>query len=613
MFFKPVIQQKLCVLALLLTWVSVGYTVAQDVRVELSQEERAYLDGLGAITVAPDPDWIPFEHIDEKGAFTGIAADLLELIAARLDISFSFLHPADWNEAVALSKEGKALILPFLNRTPERDAWLLFTEPLLVDPSVYITREEHPYVIDPARMGDQIIALPEGTSIEERVRGDFPNLKILLLEDERSVLQAIVDRRADFTLRSLTVSAHTIRKEGFINLKISGQGPENYTNRLRIGVVRGEPLLRDILDKAISTITFQERQLIVNRHVNITQITSIDYTLIIRISLAFAFFAAFSLYWHVRMRRINRALKESERSKSILLANLPGMAYKCRYDSEWTMIFVSEGCKELTGYTSDEIVMNRQVSYNDIIHPDDRQWIAQTWERAWAANVPAELEYRIITKSGDEKWVYEKGLVVCDPHEKEEMIEGIIIDISERKAIEQELVRISIHDHLTGLYNRRYIYDRLRVLIQEHERDGKPFSVAMIDLDFFKRVNDTWGHRAGDTVLREFARMLETNCRPYDLAGRFGGEEFIFIGVNMSQAETCRTLERFRMRLEEEPVFYEGTRIPVQFSAGISSSAEFTAPVDLEALIQSADRRLYAAKDAGRNRIVCGEKNREPA
>lgn len=158
----------------------------------------------------------------------------------------------------------------------------------------------------------------------------------------------------------------------------------------------------------------------------------------------------FSLFWYIRMRLLYRALHESERSKSILIENLPGMAYKCRFDTNWTMKFVSRGCKELTGYTSEEITDNAVISYNDIIHPDDREGINQSWLEACLNNTPAELEYRIITADKTVKWVYEKGIVVREGHDKLDMIEGIIIDISERKAVEQELIRISKHDHFNG-------------------------------------------------------------------------------------------------------------------------------------------------------------------
>ena len=407
--------------------------------VELSGEERDYLAALGPVTVCPDPDWMPFEHVDEQGNFTGIAADLLELIAGRLGIEFSYVFPKDWSEAVALSKSGDVLILPFLNKTPAREEWLLFTEPLLVDPNVFIAREEHPYIYDASQLTDRTIVLPEGTSMEERLRRDFPNLDVITVEREEDVFRAVVERRADMTLRSLTIAAWTIRKEGYFNLKVVGQAPEEYVNRLRMGVLKSEPRLRDILNKGIAAITPSELEAIVNRHVNITVVRQMDYWFVIRIAAALGLFVAFSFYWNARLRKSRAALEESERSKSVLIANLPGIAYRCRYDEEWTMEFVSEGCLRLTGYASDDLLFNKKISFNKLMLPEYREYARAVWERAMAERVPAALEYRILTAEGEEKWVFEQGVPLFDETGTVEFLEGLIIDISSRKALEDRL------------------------------------------------------------------------------------------------------------------------------------------------------------------------------
>ncbi len=289
----------------------------------LSPEEKKYLERLGPITVCPDPDWLPYEQMDKQGNFTGIAADLMKLLSERLGIRFTYIHARDWDEAVALSQAGKVLLLPFLNQTPKREQWLTFTEPLFFDPNVFITRAEHAFITDAALLGNEIVAVPSGTAMEEKIRHDYPNLKLLNSgSSEAEVFQAIAERRADLTLRSLTVSAYTIRKGGWFNLKIAGQAPEEYTNQLRIGVLKSEPMLRDILNKGIATITSQEREEITNRHVNITVVKPVDYGLLLRIAGALAALIGLSFYWNLRLKRSNTALQESECSKSVLIEKL---------------------------------------------------------------------------------------------------------------------------------------------------------------------------------------------------------------------------------------------------------------------------------------------------
>jgi diguanylate cyclase (GGDEF)-like protein/PAS domain S-box-containing protein len=570
----------------------------------LTAQDHEYLAALGPLTVCPDPDWIPFEHVSPSGTFTGIAADLLTLVAQRLGIEFHYVLPANWDEAVALSKAGKVLILPFLNQTPAREQWLLFTEPLLVDPNVFITREEHPYIADPSQLSGKSIVLPRNTSMEERVRKDFPGLAVINADSEMEVFQTISERRADMTLRSLTVAAYTIRKEGLFNLKVAGQAPEEYTNRLRMGVLKSEPRLRNILDKGIASITPREREAIVNRHVNITVVKPFDSGLVFRIAAALSLLIILSYYWNYRLRRINTALNESERSKSVLLANLPGIAYRCRFDDAWTMEFISQGCRELTGYTSDDLLYNRVLSFNDLIHPEDRDWIKERWENNRQGSQPVQLEYRIVAADRREKWVFEQGLPIHDQRGEIVAIEGLIIDITDRKRAEEALYQTSIVDHLTGLFNRRYFFERLQVLVEELKRNGKNFSLAIIDIDFFKRINDTHGHLVGDMVLKGFAALVAENFRPYDLVGRYGGEEFVVVIKNIDTDQTEHLLCRLRDKVKAHVFACNGTALQVTFSAGMVSTAEPFEEKSVESLIHTADERLYLAKKEGRDRII---------
>lgn len=111
--------------------------------VDLSPAEKMYLEKLGTIKVCVDPDWEPFEMMDKKGNYTGIGADLLRLVAQRVGINVNILQTKDWDESVAYSKAGKCQVISFLNQSPYRDTWLLFTKPHFSDPNVFITREEH--------------------------------------------------------------------------------------------------------------------------------------------------------------------------------------------------------------------------------------------------------------------------------------------------------------------------------------------------------------------------------------------------------------------------------------------------------------------------------------
>lgn len=415
-------------------------TIETGASLVLSEEEKAYLENLGPLTVAPDPDWRPFEYLDEDGDFQGIAGDFFRLLEKRLGIEFTITHPGNWDEALQMSQQGEVLILPFLNQTIEREQWLVFTEPLLEDPNVWIARQDFPFIRDAAALEDVTVALPEGTSMEERIRRIYPNLSIITFASEEEVFHAVNDGRADITLRSLTMAAYTIRREGLWNLKVAGQADEQFTNRLRIGVLRDESRLRDILNRGIATISPREREKIVNANVYILLTQPTDYGPLLQSLGVLLLLATVSLWWNTRLRGANKALQESENSKAVLLSNLPGVAYRCRSDETFTMEFLSEAITHMTGYAPADLIENNKVSFADLIAPEDRKQVYDYYQRKRREGDRFNLRYRIRTAKGEIKWIFEQGICLRREPESEDLIyEGIILDVSEQIHMENKI------------------------------------------------------------------------------------------------------------------------------------------------------------------------------
>ena len=133
-----------------------------------------------------------------------------------------------------------------------------------------------------------------------------------------------------------------------------------------------------------------------------------------------------------RVEAENR-LKESQRTLTTLMSNLPGMAYRCRNDEEWTMEFISEGCKALTGYDSADLELNRSVSYVSLIHPDDRKMVRDAVQQGVHSHTPFTVVYRITTAEGMQKWVWEQGQAIYAEDGKRASLEGFISDITESR------------------------------------------------------------------------------------------------------------------------------------------------------------------------------------
>jgi signal transduction histidine kinase len=142
------------------------------------------------------------------------------------------------------------------------------------------------------------------------VRREFPQLKIIVTDSEAEALQMVSDRKANMTMRSLIVAAYTIKREGWFNLKIAGQVP-GYGNQLRMGILKGDTVLRDILDKGVASITPAERQQIIDRHITITATTGIDYGLVKQLLAVLTLVLLTSLYW---IRKLNLAKRIAEQT-----------------------------------------------------------------------------------------------------------------------------------------------------------------------------------------------------------------------------------------------------------------------------------------------------------
>jgi len=171
-------------------------------------------------------------------------------------------------------------------------------------------------------------------------------------------------------------------------------------------------------------------------------------------------------------------------------------------------------------------------------------------------------------------------------------------------AFQKELYESATKDALTGLYSKRYFLEQLEVEFNFHQRTQKPLSLVIGDIDHFKVINDTYGHIAGDYVLKEVGRIFLNILRKGDVAGRYGGEEVLFLLRETPLPGAKTFAERIRLLIENHSFIFEGKKIPITLSLGAATFVQNNFKTTTE-LIQSADSFLYKAKNAGRNRTYC--------
>lgn len=321
-------------------------------------------------------------------------------------------------------------------------------------------------------------------------------------------------------------------------------------------------------------------------------------------------FVGYALYISkilVDVRAAERELQESEERHRLLTDNSLTGIYIVQ---DARLVYVNERLAEIIGYSRAEL---SGKSFWDFVHPDDRHLLKETEAtRHKERNEGRQYEFRVMCKDGATKWV--QALDVSIPYQGRICNMGNVADVTERMLSEKEREKLiadliaarealhfqATHDHLTGLLNRPEILHRIQVELERASREKHPVSVIMADLDRFKLINDNFGHLAGDAVLTETAHRILSCVRPYDLVGRYGGEEILIALPGSPETGALNCAERIRALVDESPVLTPDGLIEVTLSLGVAS-VERGRPGDLQDLIRAADKALYAAKQAGRN------------
>lgn len=249
------------------------------------------------------------------------------------------------------------------------------------------------------------------------------------------------------------------------------------------------------------------------------------------------------------------------------------------------------------------------------IHPEDRDSVVNFCVAQSKAGSDHEADYRALTKNGGYVWIRDVVHVVRNDAGEVEALVGFMFDISERKRTEQELERLqreleelSFKDGLTGVANRRMFDSIMEGEWASARRNGRPLSLILLDIDFFKQYNDRYGHIKGDECLQRVAQVLRRAVsRPADFIARFGGEEFVLILPETDENAAAMIAERCRLRLLEQQIPHASSNVEDVLTASLGVGTIVPRPDDeLVEFIERVDRRLYQAKQNGRNRVETG-------
>jgi diguanylate cyclase (GGDEF)-like protein/PAS domain S-box-containing protein len=296
------------------------------------------------------------------------------------------------------------------------------------------------------------------------------------------------------------------------------------------------------------------------------------------------------------LNRLNRRLHRSEAKYRNIFENATEGIF--RSDPHGALLEVNPAMARILGYDHPE----------EVVHPKSGQWglEAQKGYRTLLDILRQTGECRryqtdLVLKNGDMIWVEFSAQVFRGESETMTHIDGLLSDITEKRQLQEELTRLAHTDELTGLLNRRRFTQRLQQEISRARRHDRPLSLIMMDVDFFKSVNDRFGHDTGDLVLQKVAGACARALRQHDIFGRLGGEEFAVILPDVAGTEAEQVAERVRTIVESEPI--RAGRDPIQITVSIGLCELCHELEGFEALLKAADTALYRAKNNGRNRV----------
>ncbi len=250
----------------------------------------------------------------------------------------------------------------------------------------------------------------------------------------------------------------------------------------------------------------------------------------------------------------------------------------------------------------------------DRMHQDDKDWVPNYCISNSQEGIDHEADYRALTKDGRYVWIRDVVHVIRKQNGEVESLVGFMFDISERKETEEKLItlqkkleELSFKDGLTGVANRRMFDSILEVEWLNARRNNQPLSVLMLDIDYFKQYNDHYGHIQGDDCLKRVAQVLNgAATRARDFCARFGGEEFVIVLPETDETAAKKVAERCHQMILKQQIMHAKSAVSqlLTISIGVGTIIPQSEEGAL-AFIHEVDRRLYQAKQAGRNRIVC--------
>lgn len=563
-------------------------------------DEVNYLRKKQKLNVCVDPNWMPFEKI-ENGKHIGMSADYMSLLEKIINIPISLVPTKSWTESLQFAEERKCDIFSLIPETQMTSKFLNFTKPYIIEPLVLATQIDTLFIDDLKKVKDKKIAVVNGNFIYEKLKKRYKNINFIKVENIDIGLELLYDGKIFGMIDSLTTLGYQIQQNYIGQIKISTKLDESW--KLTMGSRNDEPHLANILNKSLEMISTEEQQNILNKWVSINYQQNADYKLI------FSWIAGTSLVFFIIafiIVKANRKLKQEVYNRKVIEQQLTRyIDLVDKYiiisstDLDGFITEVSEAFCQVSGYSKEELIGQKHSIIRCPLVP--KQFYTDMWDKL-IDNDYWKGEIRNKSKNGSYYWVSANISAIYDLEGNKIGYTAIKENITEKKLME----KISITDELTKIYNRRHFNNVFPSIINSAKRNNEYLVFAILDIDHFKLYNDTYGHQEGDSVLVKVASAMNATLnRSEDFCFRLGGEEFGVLFKTDDVQKSLSFVENIRLVIENLRISHKHNSSSIYVTASFGLVIKKAQMITtMESIYKEADTLLYEAKENGRNRVV---------
>ncbi len=638
-------------IALSKKWLMESNTINE---VNLTSDEKQWLIENNIIKVAVDPTLVPIDMIGENGEIQGISGAYLNKIATILNVKFEWAGSENWSEAVEMIASGDAQIYSAINPTAEREKTLIFTEQTVSTTNMIFGRRQGNQYSSLESLSGYKIAQMKGFSITEKIKSDYPDIETIEVSTSVEALNLLAAGRVDAHISNIPVATYHLEKEGLTNIQVIGE--TQYKDINVIGIPKTFPLLASSIQKAMETLSQEDKRKISREWIVLDTGEKVNYDVIKKAVLgAFVVFIIIFIWGMSLKGEIKRRIKIEENLKIEQAKTLEALEKNNQQmvDLQFQRETIEQSAEVQASLMDDVALMSADIevknrlltevmnntghgivvfspelrlqawndTFKEIMGLQDREYeenmdlksffeLNMSGEDTYDLSIDdyiSELKERIKNRLDCEEYSWEREKPNGSVIKTVQRIMGdcTVINTYEDITLErQEQLKIkemALTDGLTGLANRRSFDVNMEEAIRQYKQSNRPFLLAYMDLDNFKNLNDTQGHKAGDLVLVHVADVMKKHIRANDVPARLGGDEFAIIFQNSDDTEAAEnSLEAIIQEIKNTNTL-DGYEVDVGASAGLSQCLD--SDISASEMVEVADKALYMAKENGKGQV----------